>query len=76
MNAIIDDRTFVKTWVEAYNKKRGVAAVAEKLNLDHTQASAKANVLRRKGVRLPAMPRGRVGYTIDDLNEIIDRHFE
>ena len=76
MNATIDDKTFVTTWVDAYNKGRGVAGVAEKLNLDHTQASAKANVLRRKGVNLPAMPRGRVGYSIDDLNQIIENRVD
>ncbi len=68
----IDDKVFVKTWVEAYKKKRGVAHVAERMEIDHTQASAKANVLRKKGVNLPAMPRGRIGYSVDYLNQVID----
>jgi hypothetical protein len=73
---VIDDKQFVTTWVEAFNKRRGVAHVAERMNIDHTQASAKANVLRKKGVNLPAMPRGRVGYSVDYLNQVIESKVE
>lgn len=71
MNTTVSNKQFVVAWVEAYTKGQGIAGVARRVNLDSTQVSAKANNLRKNGVNLPAMPRGRAGYSIDDLNQII-----
>lgn len=68
----INHKSFVLAWVEAYNKKQGVQAVANKLEVSVSNASAKANYLRRQGVNLPAMPRKRsYGYSVEELNELI-----
>lgn len=65
-------KDFVVTWVEAHNKKGGVAMVARKLNISTSEASAKANYLRRIGVNLPKMVRAKANYTVDDLNALIE----
>lgn len=68
----VNSREFVLAWIDAHNRKRGVAAVAEKLGLTHEQAQSKANQLRSKGVKLPKMSRTNVGFSVDDLNRIIE----
>lgn len=67
----VTNKDFVVAWVEAYNKGNGVEGVASKLSLEKASVSAKANYLRKQGVELPAMPRGRTGYSVSDLNQII-----
>lgn len=76
MNTTINNIKFVNAWVDAVNKSAGVKSVAEKLNLDIKQTSAKANALRKKGVNLPDMPRVRDDNNVDTLNAIIERKLE
>lgn len=72
MNTTVNSKDFVVAWVDSYNKGQGIAGVARRTKLEHAQVSAKANSLRNQGVNLPAMPRGRVGFSVEDLNQIID----
>lgn len=66
-------REFVLAWIEAVKKKQGVEAVATKCDITITRASARANYLRKKGVRLPAMPRTRrLGASVEELNQLIE----
>lgn len=65
-------RKFVDAWLDAYNKQQGVPAVASKMEIAVSTASAKANYLRRQGVKLPIMPRTRAPLnTVEELNELI-----
>lgn len=72
----INNIKFVNTWVDAVNRSAGVKTVAQKLDISVTAASQKANVLRRKGVELPAMPRKRDDNDIELLNSLIERKLE
>lgn len=67
------NRTFVLAWVDAYQKSLGLKAVASKMNMSTASASAKANVLRSKGVKLPHMrSSGRAqDVSVESLNELI-----
>lgn len=68
----MNHKNFVLAWLEAYSKKQGVPAVAAKLDITVSTASAKANYLRKQGVNLPSMPRTRsYGHTVAELNELI-----
>ena len=67
-----DTKTFVTTWVDAFNKKAGVPSVAEKLNISVVSASARANYLRKRGVNIPRMPRARRTNVTESLNALIE----
>lgn len=68
----MNHKSFTLAWVEAYSKKQGVQAVANRFEISIPKASAKANYLRKQGVKLPPMPRTRAsGHTIEELNELI-----
>lgn len=70
-------KAFVIAWVDAVNKKQGVPAVAQRMDIPVEKASAKANYLRKKGVHLPAMPRTRsADNTIEQLNQLIESKVE
>jgi len=73
VNTTINNIKFVNAWVDAVNRSAGVKSVAQKLDIDIKQASAKANVLRRKGVNLPEMPRVWDQNNVETLNSIIER---
>jgi hypothetical protein len=65
---------FVDAWVDAYKKKLGVPAVAQKMDIPVERASSQANYLRKKGVHLPPMPRSRsASSTIEQLNQRIEK---
>lgn len=65
-------KDFVIAWMDSYKKGAGVKTVAEKCNLTITTASAKANYMRKRGVKLPAMKRVRAsGLDVDALNQLI-----
>lgn len=67
------NKSFVLAWVEAYNKGKGAAFIAEKLQLDTKAVSAKAYALRQKGVKLPALRRTFVELNVDELNSLISQ---
>ena len=76
MNTAINNYKFVNAWVDAVNRGAGVKSVAEKLDIDIKQASAKANSLRKKGVDLPKMPMGRDYSDVTSLNNLIQRKLQ
>lgn len=76
MNTAINNYKFVNAWVDAVNRGAGVKSVAEKLDIDIKQASAKANSLRKKGVDLPKMPMGRDYNDVTSLNNLIQRKLQ
>lgn len=66
-------REFVLAWLDARNKGSGVQGVADKCNLTVSRASAKANYLRKRGVKLPHMLRAKsTAMSIDALNQLIE----
>jgi hypothetical protein len=63
---------FVIAWMESHKKGLGVKSVAEKCGLTIATASAKANYMRKRGVKLPAMRRAKAtGLDVTALNELI-----
>lgn len=67
---VINNRKFVTAWMTCDT----VSDVARKLKLTNTQVSAKANSLRKKGVKLPAKHRGEASDSVEDLNAIGAKH--
>lgn len=68
----MNSKNFVNAWLEAYSKRAGVPYVATRLGISVSTASARANYLRKQGVKLPQMPRKRAAdYSVDELNELI-----
>lgn len=64
---------FVNTWMDAVKRGGGVQSVASKLGIEVTTASAKANYLRKQGVKLPPMTRTRNEvFDVDRLNALIE----
>jgi hypothetical protein len=69
MRITIDSVEFVKTWMTS----KTVSEVAEKLDLNKTQVSSKANNLRSLGVKLPNK-RVQAEDSIEALNQIVARY--
>lgn len=68
------DKLFVTTWIQAIKDGKNSKTVAEELRISHNFALNKAQSLRRRGVKLPAMRGGRYSITpehVSDLNAII-----
>jgi len=71
----MDQKKFVRVWMQSLKHKGGVPMAAAGMRISVARASATANYLRKRGVKLPHMPRVapiRTGYTVDELNELID----
>lgn len=66
----IDSYEFVKTWVTAET----LNDVCERLEITTTQASAKANYLRKRGVKLPKMSRRPDKTSVIELNKLVERY--
>lgn len=68
------DKIFVTTWIQAIKDGKNSKAVAEELRISHAYALNKAQSLRRRGVKLPAMRGGRYSISpehVGDLNDLI-----
>lgn len=70
MNQLTSNRKFVVAWMTCET----VGEVARKLKLTNVQVSAKANGLRKKGVKLPTKQRGEATDSVDELNAIVAKY--
>ena len=72
----IDDRKFVRTFVKAYNERRSLRWIAAQMDISYSSATQKANKLRKKGVKLPALkyPTDIYQPTVDELNELVSNN--
>lgn len=67
----VSDPTFVKTWLAA----SGIADMMKATGLSYTAVRSRATALRKRGVKLPHLQRGRRAHTPEataHLNTIID----
>lgn len=65
----IDNTEFVKAWMTM-----DVPSLAKKFNRDKASIYSKANVLRKKGVKLPVKQRTYERDEVSDLNRLIERY--
>lgn len=69
-------KEFVLAWIESAKKGQGLQGVADKCDLTTVSAAAKASYLRKKGVKLPTMPRAkRVDVSVEALNQLIESRY-
>lgn len=65
--------SFVKTYVWAYKNNKTSAEVADKLGMELKQVYAKANTLRKRGVKLQELRKNLGVYDeVDSLNSYIE----
>ncbi len=70
----MDTFKFVKTYVWAYKNGKSNIDVAAKLDVDLQRVYARANYLRKHGVKLPVLNRGQrqSSTSVEDLNSYIE----
>lgn len=72
----LNNKQFVKTYVQAYKEGKTSVDVAQKLNVDLKKVYVKANTLGKRGVNLPilkqASPLRNDLSSADDLNAYIE----
>jgi hypothetical protein len=66
----IDSYEFTKTWMTS----NSLNDVCERPEITDTQASAKANNLRKRGVKLPKMSRRPDKNSVEELNKLVERY--
>lgn len=69
------DELFVKTWIEAAKQGHNTVWIAEQLQLNQAFVRNRAETLRKRGVKLPNLPRRRSIISeenISVLNKLIE----
>lgn len=65
-------KRFVKVWVEAAKQGENKAWVARKLSVSKSAVSNRAVGLRKMGVKLPTLGKGRENVDVASLNTLIE----